>query len=219
MKLTRREAIRYLWTLGAGFAAFGALCIAGIRTAGAAIKRRVLPKGTPLHILVGQNPARLDAGNLEVTPLEAFGTMGQTNFSIAAKNWRLSVDGAVERPVHFTYADIRRRSSVEKEVLLICPGFFAFKGRWKGISVGALLREAGIQSEVERIEFSGPTGVREKSERFTLEEIKTDRVFLAYEVNGVPLPQKHGFPLRLVAEDHYGARWVKYVDRITAVAS
>ncbi|HHP7236161.1 MAG TPA: molybdopterin-dependent oxidoreductase [Desulfobacterales bacterium] len=47
----------------------------------------------------------------------------------------------------------------------------------------------------------------------------SDQVFLDYEVNGVPLPQKHGFPLRLVAEDHYGARWVKSVDRITAVAA
>ncbi|MFH1083362.1 MAG: molybdopterin-dependent oxidoreductase [Pseudomonadota bacterium] len=42
-----------------------------------------------------------------------------------------------------------------------------------------------------------------------------DKIFLAYQVNGVPLPQKHGFPLRLVAEDHYGHEWVKYVHRIT----
>jgi len=216
MKTTRREAIRFLLTWGAGTAAF---FITGIRTVGAAIKRRVLPKGTPMHTLVGKNPARLDATELEVTPLEAFGTMGQTNFSIAAKNWRLSVEGDVGGPLKITYADLTRRPAFEREVLLICPGFFAFKGRWKGISVAALLREAQIGPQVSHVLFSGPTGVRERSERFSLEEIETDRVFLAYEVNGVPLPQKHGFPLRLVAEDHYGARWVKYVDRITAVGS
>jgi len=38
-----------------------------------------------------------------------------------------------------------------------------------------------------------------------------DTVFLAYGVNGKTLPQKHGFPLRVVAEDTYGSDWVKYV--------
>ncbi|MBW1786221.1 MAG: molybdopterin-dependent oxidoreductase [Deltaproteobacteria bacterium] len=28
-------------------------------------------------------------------------------------------------------------------------------------------------------------------------------------------PQKHGFPLRLVAEGYYGFDWIKYVDRLT----
>lgn len=219
MKTTRREAIRCLLTLAAGAAAAGAFFAGGIRMVSAEIKRRVLPRGTPMHTLVGRNPARLDAGNLEVTPLEAFGTMGQTNFSIAAKNWRLTIGGIVNRPMNLTVSDITQREAIVREVLLICPGFFAFKGRWKGVSVAALLREAETGPNVSHVRFSGPTGVREKSERFALDEINSDQVFLAYEVNGVPLPQKHGFPLRLVAEDHYGARWVKYVDRITAVAA
>ena len=42
-----------------------------------------------------------------------------------------------------------------------------------------------------------------------------NKVFLAYEVNGQRLPQKHGFPLRVVAEDHYGFQWVKYVSSLT----
>ena len=46
-------------------------------------------------------------------------------------------------------------------------------------------------------------------------DILSDKVFLAYEVNGKALPRKHGFPLRVVAEDHYGSEWVKYVDKIT----
>jgi len=41
-------------------------------------------------------------------------------------------------------------------------------------------------------------------------------VFLAFEVNGEKLPQKHGFPLRIVAEDYYGSDWVKYVYKIEA---
>jgi DMSO/TMAO reductase YedYZ molybdopterin-dependent catalytic subunit len=35
-----------------------------------------------------------------------------------------------------------------------------------------------------------------------------------YDVNGKPLPQKHGFPLRVIAEGYYGSTWAKYVDRI-----
>jgi sulfoxide reductase catalytic subunit YedY len=44
--------------------------------------------------------------------------------------------------------------------------------------------------------------------------IEQKRILLAYRVNGVTLPQEHGFPLRLVYEDAYGSNWVKYVDEV-----
>ena len=37
---------------------------------------------------------------------------------------------------------------------------------------------------------------------------------LAYEMNGVPLPQPNGFPLRLIAPGWYGIANVKWLDRI-----
>jgi len=57
-------------------------------------------------------------------------------------------------------------------------------------------------------------GVYGKVVRISLKDIDRKRVFLAYRVNGEPLPQKHGFPLRLVYEDAYGYDWVKYVEEI-----
>ena len=42
-------------------------------------------------------------------------------------------------------------------------------------------------------------------------------MFLAYGVNDIALPERHGFPLRLVAEGHKGRRWVKYVHTVTVV--
>ena len=40
---------------------------------------------------------------------------------------------------------------------------------------------------------------------------------LAYEVNGVPLPPQHGFPLRLVVPGWYGMTSVKWLSRMTVL--
>ena len=50
-----------------------------------------------------------------------------------------------------------------------------------------------------------------------MDQVRSDKIFLAYGVNGKPLPEKHGFPLRLVAEDRVGSQWIKFVDKIDAV--
>lgn len=149
--------------------------------------------------------------------MEEFDTMGQTDYSISAENWKLTVDGAVEQPTTFTYDEVLAMPVVERSVLLICPGFFAYHGRWKGVSVNGLLAAAGIRPEAKAVVFRGPKHPRERRARYDLEEIRTDQVFLAYAVNGKTLPQRHGFPLRLVAEDHYGGKWIKYVDRISLI--
>jgi len=78
-----------------------------------------------------------------------------------------------------------------------------------------LLKMVKAEEGVTHVTVRGPRGPSEKVERFPIQEILSNKVFLSYQVNGQVLPEKHGFPLRVVAEDHYGYEWVKYVDQIT----
>ena len=185
-----------------------------IRLVRAKVQKMILPKDFPRKDLVDKNPADLDAQKLNITPLKDFATMGITDQETDLNVWRLKVEGLVERPFQLTYSQILALPAIERNVLLICPGFFANHGRWKGISMTALLEKAKIKNGATLVTFKGPEGNYEKTESFYLKDAFSDKVFLAYEVNGKPLPKKHGFPLRVVAEDHYGFNWVKYVHKI-----
>lgn len=177
--------------------------------------KTVLSKGTPRETLIDKNPAELDARNLEVTPLENFGTMGLTDHAVSLEKWGLQVDGLVKRSLRLTYEEMRKLPPVERKVLMICPGFFANHGIWRGFSLDALLKLAQAEDGVTHVTVRGPDGKYENSQRYPLEDILSNKVFLAYEVNGKPLPQRHGFPLRAVAEGYYGYDWVKYVYKVS----
>ena len=198
-------------------AGIGVLCgplLTVVKHAWAQTKRIILPKGTPMSSLVGKNPATLDTRNLEVIPLEKFETMGLTDHEVNLNQWRLEIKGRVKKPLRMTYSQLQALPAIERNVILICPGFFSNYGRWKGISVRELIREAEAEPGITRVSFRGPEGRYAKEESFSIDEINSDKVFLAYQVNGQALPQKHGFPLRVVAEDHYGAAWVKFVHQV-----
>ena len=172
--------------------------------------RQLLPKGFPKAKLLNMNPAEVDNRNLEIDPLNQFGTMGPTTIAIDLKTYRLKVSGKVGRPLSLSYDQILTYPSVTEVVLLICPGFFSINARWTGVHLKDLLREAQIKKEAQYVRISGAGS----SVGIPLKTIQEKRIFLAYQVNGVTLPQKHGFPLRLVYEDAYGSGWVKYVDEV-----
>ncbi len=190
--------------------------LSGLRWAWAETKRVILPKGTKRESLIGRNPAELDARNLEVTPLGDFGTMGLTDHGVNLDAWRLEVGGHVRRPLSLDYSHIKGLPSIERNVLLICPGVFANHGSWKGISINEVLRRAEVMDGVTHVTIRGPKGPNEKAVRYPIGDILSNKIFLAYGVNGRELPKEHGFPLRVVAEDYYGYDWVKYVEGITA---
>jgi sulfoxide reductase catalytic subunit YedY len=175
----------------------------------------VLPKSTKTESLIQKNPADLDTRNLETTSLEDFGTMGLSDHKEELNKWRLSVEGHVESPTAFSYDQVIALPFVERDVLMICPGFFANHGRWKGISVRNLLEAARLQDGVTHLTFYGPRSKHENLQRFPIADILSEKVFLAYQVNGTTLPQCHGFPLRVVAEGYYGYDWIKYVYKVT----
>lgn len=213
---TRRQFINLILGFLSGMGLIFSPIANGIRVVFAKAKKIILPKGTRMNSLVGKNPASLDTRNLDLTPVHEFDTMGLDDHDVDLKKWRLEIDGQVHRSLKLTYDQIIEMPSIERNVLLICPGFFAYHARWKGISVAKLLETAGLGSDVTEVTFSGPNGRYEKTDRFPIEDILSDKVFLAYSVNGSVLPKKHGFPLRVVAEDYYGGDWVKYVYKITA---
>jgi DMSO/TMAO reductase YedYZ molybdopterin-dependent catalytic subunit len=181
-------------------------------------RRRLLPAKTDMGLLIGEDPAAVDPRNLPITPIAQFETMGLTKHPVNPRRWRLNVAGAVTRPLSFSLDQLKALPVTQRAVLLICPGVFAYYARWHGVSVDAILKQAGISPRATQIKVSGPSGEFQKSETFPLAPARTAKLFLAYGVNGVPLPEKHGFPLRLVAEGRVGSRWVKFVDRLEAVS-
>jgi DMSO/TMAO reductase YedYZ molybdopterin-dependent catalytic subunit len=212
----RRQFIKRMLGFFAGMGVLFNPLVTGLRLVWAKAKKNILPKGTRMETLVGKNPADLDTQNLDLTPLQEFETMGLDDHHVNLNTWQLEIGGNVQRPLKLTYSQIAQMPSIERNVLLICPGFFAYHARWKGISVAKLLETAQMGTGVTQVAFSGPQGTYEKTERFPIEDIRSDKVFLAYNVNDKALPEKHGFPLRVVAEDYYGGEWVKYVYKITA---
>ena len=52
---------------------------------------------------------------------------------------------------------------------------------------------------------------------FPLEAVKHTGAFLAFRLNGEPLPRDHGAPMRLVVPGWYGCTWIKWVNDIRLV--
>ena len=176
--------------------------------------KKILPKGFKREELKDMNPAEIDNRNLAVDPLEKFGTMGPTDVAVNGKTYQLKITGAVDQPLSLSYDQILKFPSLTEAVLLICPGFFANNGRWTGVNLKTLLQEAQVKKEATYLDIKG---AHEKGVRITLKELDRKKIFLAYRVNGETLPQKHGFPLRLVYEDAYGYDWIKYVDEVVVL--
>ena len=212
----RRQFIKSLLGIFSGLSLSLSPLIALVGKTLAAVKRRIVPQGADLQSLVHENPSELDTRNLKPMPLSDFQTMGLSDHTVDLDSWGLKVVGEVRQPLQLSYTQLLEMPPMERNVLLICPGFFTIYGQWQGLSISSLLKRAGAPEDITHVTIRGPDGSYEKAERFAIAEIRSDKVFLAYRVNGEVLPQKHGFPLRLVAEDHYGSRWVKYVHQIEA---
>jgi len=183
----------------------------------------------------------LEALRWDVTPLGLHYLLTHYDIpEVDPGSWRLEVDGRVERPLSLTLEEVRARSAVELAVTMECAGNGRAQldphvvsqpwiveavgtARWRGTPVGDLLAEAGVEKDAVEVVFTGlDRGVEGDEEQLyarsvALEELLGGEAILAYEVNGVPLPPQHGFPLRLVVPGWYGMTSVKWLARLSAV--
>jgi DMSO/TMAO reductase YedYZ molybdopterin-dependent catalytic subunit len=174
--------------------------------------RERLAPDTPKGRIIDMDPAKVDPSDL---PLDRVGQLHPTGTPQEVSDlsaWRLSLEGkGLGSPLSLGYAELAALPQVKKRVLLICPGFFADYAEWEGVPLSALLEKAKARPDFVNVSFTSYDGY---TSRFTREEAMAHLLFLAIRVNGETLPTTHGYPVRLVAEDLYGGRWVKWIKEI-----
>jgi signal transduction histidine kinase len=124
-------------------------------------------------------------------------------------DWRLVIDGAVERPLLLTYDQLKDVDNAPVKAILDCTGGWYSEQLWRGVRVAHLLELAGVTNRARSVTFESVSGYER---RFNLDEAR--QYLLATSVAGESLSHGHGFPLRLVAPDQRGVNWVKWLNHI-----
>jgi DMSO/TMAO reductase YedYZ molybdopterin-dependent catalytic subunit len=138
------------------------------------------------------------------TGLHVTGTPIEVNLS----TYRLEVTGLVERPLSLTYDELRCLPKVEATPELVCPGYFVDVACWAGAPVREVLELAGASDAATSLRLIAADGY---SQSIELSEELLASAFLAYELEGEPLPILHGFPVRFVWPGQSGNDWVKWL--------
>lgn len=137
-------------------------------------------------------------------------------------DWRLVVDGLVERPLTLTMAELRAQPSRTQITRHDCVEGWSSIGKWTGAKLEPLLERAGLKPEARFLVFhcadSLAVGGDKYYESIDLIDARHPQTILAYDMNDAPLAVKHGAPVRLRVERQLGYKHAKYVMRIEAVA-
>ena len=150
---------------------------------------------------------------------------------LSAADWRLEIDGMVDRPMTLTLPQLKALPRAVLESVHECAGNpmqphvpqrRVINLRWGGATLAAMMDLARVQAQATYLWSYGAdhgdlAGVACDAyvKDLPLDRIDPEDVLVAYEVNGEELPQQHGFPVRLVVPGFYGTNSVKWLYRMT----
>jgi DMSO/TMAO reductase YedYZ molybdopterin-dependent catalytic subunit len=192
---------------------------------------RPLVAETPEHLL-----------DDEVTPIPKFFIRNNGQIPEPAPNgdaWELTVDGEVNKPLKLTVGELRRRfQPATYRLQLECGGngrsFFSPQARgnqwtnggvgqaaWTGVRLADVLKAAGVKpTAVYTAHYGADPHLSGDLQRETLSrgvpiaKAMEPHTLIAFRMNGEPLPNIHGFPVRLVAPGYPGSASHKWLKRI-----
>ena len=148
-------------------------------------------------------PGQYDAGRdwpvltAEVTP------------DLDTASWTFAVEGLVERPTTWSWAEIHELPASPYEGPIHCVTTWSkFDMRFAGVSVDTLLEAAGPLPAAAHVLAWSHTGY---TTNLPLADVTGGKAWVAWEVDGAPLPVDHGGPARLLVPALYfwkSAKWV-----------
>ncbi len=158
-----------------------------------------------------------------ITPVSAFYVVSK-NFvdpTVNAAGWALDINGPLAgSPLRLTYDELRAMPTVSQYVTLECisntvGGSLISNAYWTGVPLKTLLDQAGMKPGAQAIAFTCVDGY---TESLPLAQALLPTTIVAHTMNGQPLPDKHGFPARIITTGLYGMKNPKWLSTIQPVA-
>jgi Sulfite oxidase and related enzymes len=204
----------------------GALTFVGI-SAGVgqlATDQSAQSNSAPISDAVNQRLARAEsqtldiAGNVPglVSEIGEFYNVDISEFDpeVPSDDWSMTITGEVSEDVTVSYDELTSRNIEHRFVTLRCVGE-ELNGEkldnavWTGTPIKPLLDEADPQGEC------GCAMLRAEDDYFVEFPVEAlEDAFLAWKMNGQPLPQSHGHPVRVLVPGHWGETNVKWLSEI-----
>jgi DMSO/TMAO reductase YedYZ molybdopterin-dependent catalytic subunit len=152
-------------------------------------------------------PGQYDAGRewpvltAEVTP------------HLDPQQWTMSVDGLVNTPTTWSWDQMHALPQSDYEGPIHCVTTWSkFGMSWSGVSVDVLLDAVGVQDTAAYVLATSTTGY---TTNLPLEHLRNGQAWVAWTVDGAPLPREHGGPVRLLVPHLYFWKSAKWVTRLT----
>jgi hypothetical protein len=131
-----------------------------------------------------------------------------------APGYRLLVEGAVDRRIELSLAELRRLPQREATLPIACVEGWSASARWRGVPVRDLLALAGARPAAEVVvESLQPRGLY-RSSVLNREQVADPDTLLAVELDDQVLHVDHGFPVRLIGPNRPGVSQTKWVGRL-----
>jgi methionine sulfoxide reductase catalytic subunit len=137
-------------------------------------------------------------------------------------DYKLHVDGLVEEPREFSYAQIKAMPKQEQITCHFCVQGWSGVAKWAGVPMRDVLDLVKPKPEARYVAFYSFSEGLEGGRYYDVHRIQNMRhglSLLAYEMNGQPLSVLHGAQLRVRCENEVGFKMVKWIEAIEFVES
>lgn len=180
------------------------------------------------RLLMGHQPLAREFSEADLSPVfkpngtsepgsEEYAQLRENNFA----DWKLVVNGMVQRPLELSLADLKAMPSRTQITRHDCVEGWSAIGKWTGVPLGLVLEKAGLAPGARYAVFycadeleQTLDGSGKYYESIDLVDAWHPQTILAYAMNGKELEVAHGAPLRLRVERQLGYKHAKYVMRI-----
>jgi DMSO/TMAO reductase YedYZ molybdopterin-dependent catalytic subunit len=181
-------------------------------------KSKITPPPVPNYGVI--HPARFLSA--EVTSNDQYYVVSKNLVSdpiVDGKSWNLAVDGQVEHPFILNYQEVLALPMRKQYESMMCisnevGGQYMSNALWEGVPLVDLLQRAGVKAGASKVVFYA---VDNYSDSIHLSKALEPTTLMAVYMNGVPLPQNHGFPARMLVPGIYGMKHCKWLTRIEVV--
>jgi DMSO/TMAO reductase YedYZ molybdopterin-dependent catalytic subunit len=146
----------------------------------------------------------------EMPPLtEAYKRLQAGGFA----DWRLSVDGMVDRPGSFSLAQLKNYPSRSQITHLACEEGWSYIAEWIGVPLSHVLGVVGVQPQARYVVYFSIDP--DWWESMDMADAMHPQTFLTYGMNGNELPVGNGGPLRMRVPRQLGYKSVKFIAHLT----